>query len=349
MNRALSRMVFFMVYRSKRIIIIALIILLYMVRADAAQALAITNCGMKVNYPTPLNRAIAFHGTAMYEILAVLNLHSQTTAMSGINRDSRHYQVWRLARSGQRNLTKFQLNPQMLNHIDGIKLLDIRYPNLADFTKQKSKFYLAGYYQGIYPRNAQTFRKALHDQKIYSFINTVSCQSFSAQGNKVTFEDLFNDMLAIGELTGRKAQAAKLIKQYQARLNAVSKAVKKAKNPKKIFYFAGGLKTPYGPRTASMELAIIAKAGAMNITITEPENPQISWKDLRRAKPDSVIVPFDGNQELLLYRQKIIQENLTGTKAVKNIIPIFYSDWQISPAAVDAVEHLARALYPELF
>ena len=320
-----------------------------MVKADAAQALTLTNCGMKVNYPTPLNRDIAFHGTAMYEILTVLNLHHQATAMSGINRDSRQYRVWRLARSGQRNLTKFQLSQATLNHLGKIKLLDIRYPKLTDFTQQKSKFYLAGYYQGIYPSNAQTFRKTLHDKKIYSFINKVSCQSFSEANKEITFEDLFNDILAIGTLAGRKAQATKLIKQYQARLNAVSKAVKKEKNPKKIFYFAGGLNTPYGPRNASMETAIIAKAGAINLTITEPENPDINWKNLRRAKPDAVIIPFDGNQELLLYRQRIIQENLTGTKAVKNIIPIFYSDWQISPASIDAVEHLARALYPKLF
>ncbi len=342
-------MIFFMFYHSKKIIITTIIILCYMMRADAAQALIVTNCGMQVNYPAPLNRNIAFHGTAMYEILAVLNLHGQTTAMSGINRDSRQYHVWRSARSGQRNLTKFQLNKTTLNHLNDIKLLDIRYPKLTDFTKQKSKFYLAGYYQGIYPSNAPTFRKALHDKKIYSFINTVSCQSFSAQNTEITFKDLFDDMLTIGNLTGRKVQATQLVKQYQARLNAVSKTVQKAKIPKKIFYFAGGLKTPYGPRTASMEAAIIAKAGAINITATEPDNPQINWKNLRRAKPDSVIIPFDGNQELLLYRQKIIQEKLAGTQAVNKIIPIFYSDWQISPASVDAVEHLARALYPELF
>ncbi len=333
----------------KKIIIIAFIILCVMARADAAQALTLTNCGMKVNYPTPINRDIAFHGTAMYEILTVLNLHHQATAMSGINRDSRQYRVWRLARSGQRNLTKFQLSQATLNHLGKLKLLDIRYPSLSDFTQQKSKFYLAGYYQGIYPKNAQTFRKALHDKKIYSFINKVSCQSFLEEGKEITFDDLFDDMLAIGELTGRKGQATKLIKQYKARLNAVSKAVKKERNPKKIFYFAGGLKNPYGPRNASMETAIIAKTGAINLTITEPENPDINWKTLRRAKPDAVIIPFDGNQELLLYRQKIIQENLAGTKAVKNIIPIFYSDWQTSPASIDAVEHLARALYPKLF
>ncbi|MCH9852029.1 MAG: ABC transporter substrate-binding protein [Alphaproteobacteria bacterium] len=333
-------------YYSKKIIIIAIILGFYMMRADAVQALTITNCGMKVNYPTPLDRNIAFHGTAMYEILAVLNLHNQTTAMSGINRDSLQYNVWRSARSGKRNLTKFQLNQEALNHIDDINLLDIRYPNLADFTKQKSKFYLAGYYQGIYPNNAQTFRKALHNKNIYSFINTVSCQSFADNNHKIIFEDLFNDMLAIGDLTNRKAQAAKLIKQYQARLNVVSKAVQKAKNRKKVFYFAGGLKTPYGPHTASMESAIIAKAGATNITA---DNLQINWRNLRRANPDTIIIPFDGNQDLLLYRQKIIQENFSGTKAVNNIIPIFYSDWQTSPAAVDAVEHLARALYPELF
>ncbi len=62
-----------------------------------------------------------------------------------------------------------------------------------------------------------------------------------------------------------------------------------------------------------------------------------------------MIIPFDGNQDLLLYKRKIIEENFSDSRAISNIIPIFQGDWQISPAAIDAVEHLARTLYPEIF
>ncbi len=261
--------------------IITLLFLSGVMSITSAQALTLTNCNSKINYPAPINSGIAFHGTAMYEILAVLNIHDRANSMSGINRNSLQYRAWYSARLGQKNLSSFRLKRNVLDHINRLKFLNIRYPSVTDLIGRKTKFYLAGYYQGIYPKTARKLRTNLHGRKIFTFINSISCKSAFDKSYKATFEDLFTDMLAIGKLTGRQKQAQDLVTQYQARLRAVANKLA-GKKPKRIFYFEGGLKTPYGPRAGSIETIILEKAGAENIAITDPERPALRWATLRR-------------------------------------------------------------------
>ena len=314
-----------------------------------ANAASLDNCGLQVNYGNaPITRNIAFHGTATYDILAALNIDTRTTSMSGINRSSVEFRTWVAARAGQRNISNFHLKNSAREHMKNLKFLRIRYPTAGDFSNKKVRLYLAGYYQGIHPKNAVASRKELHQAKTLTYLTNNSCRATIDQKYQANFDGLMQDIIAIGIITGRKSTAEALVKAYQIRLKTIDNALK-GKKLKRVFYFGGGLDNPYGPAENSMEHAILKRAGAQIIGATNATRATMRWSELRRSKPDVIVIPFNGDADILLYRREIIAEKFSGSAALKNIIVSYKGDWQNTPAAVDAVEQLASTLYPGIF
>jgi iron complex transport system substrate-binding protein len=185
--------------------------------------------------------------------------------------------------------------------------------------------------------------KALEDLKI-----TVYYLS-----NPPDLEGMFANLVTVGELSGHKAQAEKLVESLRQRVKAVQDKVSGVANRPTIFYEldATDPSKPYtaGPTTFIDQLIQIA--GGVNIAGSlSTAWPQISLEEILVKNPDMILLgdAAYGNSPAQVKQRA----GWTGLKAVKdNNIQVF-DDNLVSrpgPRLVDGLEILAKLIHPEVF
>ena len=198
---------------------ILLTLLFIIACSPSAFAFSYNNCNITVNYGSGItSRSIAVYGLAHYEILAALNIHSRAISLGGVNRNSQKFNLWVNARSGQQNMSHYQLTRSAVSYAQKLKSLPNRYPTAAILKAQKAKLFLADYYHGIYPLSAKTVRKNMHDGGIATYLATRQCKYDQDSKYRPTFQTLFADIGRIAAITGRNSRAKTLISGYQTRL-----------------------------------------------------------------------------------------------------------------------------------
>ncbi|MEK7787464.1 MAG: cobalamin-binding protein [Chloroflexota bacterium] len=166
-------------------------------------------------------------------------------------------------------------------------------------------------------------------------------------------DDIFNDILAVGRLVGRDAEAATLVTDLKARADAV---IQKAGGvePVKVFYEIDAT-DPASPWTAgpgSFIEQLLTLAGGQNIgNVSKEQYFQISLEELVTQDPDIIILgsaTYGGQTPELV----AARNGWSGISAVKNNKVYAFDDNLVSrpgPRVVDGLEKLAELIHPELF
>ena len=126
--------------------------------------------------------------------------------------------------------------------------------------------------------------------------------------NPKKFEDLYTNLEAVGKLTGRSAEATKLIESIKARYDAVTRKVAAAKEKPTVFYEIDGT-DPTKPWTAGPNSFIdtmLTLAGGQNIgaALKDPF-AQISSEELVAQNPAVILLgdaPYGVTVESLAQR-----------------------------------------------
>lgn len=172
--------------------------------------------------------------------------------------------------------------------------------------------------------------------------------------NPVDLEEMFANLITVGELTGRKAEAEKLAADLRARSSAVLEKVSGVTERPKVFYELDAT-DPARPWTAGKGTFIdmlIQLAGGENVAASlEGEYPQISQEELIVQNPE-IILLGDALYGGITPESVAARPGWEVIDAVKNGRVHPFNDDLVSrpgPRLVEGLETLAAALHPELF
>ena len=171
--------------------------------------------------------------------------------------------------------------------------------------------------------------------------------------NSRSFEDIYTTIELVSITTGHLDQGRKLVIEMRERVSAVSEKVTTIPVGKHLRVFWEIFDAPLmtaGPGTFISQLITIA--GGINIFADVKEDwPKVSPEEVIMRNPD-ILMSSDSHGDNLTIDQVKSRTGWAELSAVKNgWIYLFDGDVvsRPGPRIVDALEAIAKALYPELF
>jgi iron complex transport system substrate-binding protein len=167
-------------------------------------------------------------------------------------------------------------------------------------------------------------------------------------------DQIYTDLLDVGTLTGRAAEAEALVDSLKARVEAVTSKTSAVADKPVVFYEIDATE-PAKPWTAgpnSFIAQLIGMAGGTNAgDIAADQYAQLSLEQLVAQDPAIIILGSAtyGGQTPELVAQRTGWENIA---AVENGAVYTFDDNLVSrpgPRVVDGLEQLAALIHPELF
>lgn len=169
-----------------------------------------------------------------------------------------------------------------------------------------------------------------------------------------TLEDVFHDILEVGTLVGRAAEAEALVGDLRARAEAVTAKTNVAQDRPKVFYEVDATE-PASPWTAGPGTfmdQLITQAGGRNIgALLTEQYAQISLEQLVAEDPDVIVLGSStyGGQTPETVAARVGWGEI---KAVQAGAVYVFDDNLVSrpgPRVVEGLELLARLIHPKLF
>jgi len=156
--------------------------------------------------------------------------------------------------------------------------------------------------------------------------------------NPQSFDDIFHDILALGELTGHQLEAVTLIRQQRIRLKRIRQ---KVMSQHRVFYelWPDPLLTIGKP---SFINALIHEAGGHNVFSNIPlETPHVNIESVIKAQPDIIIIPLEKRS---MQERQLFWEKWFGKKHVRfaSINPDLLH--RPGPRLIDGLETLQQIL-----
>ena len=171
--------------------------------------------------------------------------------------------------------------------------------------------------------------------------------------NPKTYDDLYQNIKTVGQITGQIDGAQKLIDALKTRFAAVIDKVKGATTRPTVFYEVDGT-DPTKPWTSGPGTfldTVITLAGGQNVRrVLKDTFAQVSSEELIKQNPDIIIL---GDTLYGVTIESISQRaGWTSIAAVKNKAIYSFDDNLLSrpgPRLIDGLEQMAKLLHPELF
>ena len=161
-------------------------------------------------------------------------------------------------------------------------------------------------------------------------------------------EGVFRSIEQVGEILGKKEQAATLVQTLRGRTNAVEDAVKQ-KPAVRVFYQLSA-EPLYTAGHDAFVTDLMRRAGAISVTAGIPGAwPKFSSESALAAKPDAIILPTGGSMGT---GNSTVTEALRQSPAVLQGRVYKINDDHLvrpGPRAIDGLEEMARALHPDAF
>ena len=161
-------------------------------------------------------------------------------------------------------------------------------------------------------------------------------------------EGVFRSIEQVGEILGKKEQAATLVQSLRKRTDAVEQAVKQ-KPPVRVFYQLSA-EPLYIAGHDSFATDLMRRAGAISVTADVPgEWPKYSSESALATKPDAIILPTGGSMG---NGNSTVNEALRQSPAMLQGRVYKINDDHLvrpGPRAIDGLEEMARALHPDAF
>lgn len=177
----------------------------------------------------------------------------------------------------------------------------------------------------------------------------VTVVAFDAQ----SFDEVYQNILTAGRVTGHAAEAEKVVAEMKDRLakvQAVVRQIPEQERPKVFYEIWDEPLMTAGPNTFIGQM--IELAGGINVFAdVEEQYPQISPEAVVERDPDVILGP-DSHAEGLTAEKIAARPGWGDIKAVREGRILIVNGDIVSrpgPRVVEAVEAIARLLYPERF
>lgn len=167
-----------------------------------------------------------------------------------------------------------------------------------------------------------------------------------------TVEDLLAEIKNVGALTGKSPEAKKLVSDLEKRIKAVKKRVGKLSDSQKQKVFLEIWSDPiWTAPNKTLIYQIVELAGGKNAITIEGDWNQVNIvnpESVVNANPDVILLAFTGSNPDLIYKLP----GWSNVSAIKNkkVFPVDPDTISRSgPRIIDALEQIAKILYPDLF
>ena len=161
-------------------------------------------------------------------------------------------------------------------------------------------------------------------------------------------EGVFRTIQQIGNMLGRREQAAILEQTLRYRTNAIEQALKQ-KQPVRVFYQLSA-EPLYTAGHDAFVTDLMRRAGAISVTAEVPGAwPKYSSESALAAKPEAIILPTGGSMGAA---NATVTEALRQSPAVLQGRVYKINDDHLvrpGPRAIDGLEEMAHALHPDAF
>lgn len=171
--------------------------------------------------------------------------------------------------------------------------------------------------------------------------------------NPTTMEEMYQNLETVAQLTGRQAEAAKLVNSLKSRVAAVDSKIAAVKERPLVYYEldATDPNAPYTAGPGSFVDQLIKEAGGQNAGSTLKDQwAQISVEQLLVENPDIIIL---GDAAYGVSADQVKRRaGWSNMKSVKDGKIFTMDDNTVSrpgPRLVDGLETMAKMFHPELY
>jgi iron complex transport system substrate-binding protein len=290
----------------------------------------VDNCSEPLIIKAPPQRAV-IHDINMTEMAFALGLQPRMIGVTGITGWHKASATFKAA-------------------LGNIPELASKYPTLENLLAARPDFFFAGWYYGMKPGGDITpARLAQHG--IQTLVLTESCIHGGRERPKASLALLYNDMLRLGSVFGKRSEAEQLVAQWRLRIQALQStpSASTSTQPLRVFVYDSGEDKPFTAGRAAMPTALIEAAGGRNIMDDMSTSwGYASWESVASRNPQLLILLDyqDGHGPSRLLATLQAHPAMRHTEAVKRqrYIALRYSELTPGPANIEAIEKIARAL-----
>ncbi|GGU38975.1 ABC transporter substrate-binding protein [Nocardioides albus] len=297
--------------------------------AAGADAITVENCGEKVTVDEPVTELYAYDG-GIISIALAAGARDELVAVTGLARDK---PLLELAYPHDR--------------VDELRVVGDDHPTLETVLAVKPQMMFAGWGYG-FDESRNLLPETLHEQDVDTYLLSETCrQEDGDRGTMEAWTALRTDLLNIGELTGHRETAAKVVADIEERRDALESAPKPAKEPTG-FLFDSGTDAIFTSGSFGGPQAIFDTAGLTNATgDVEDTWTEVGWERIAAANPD-VIYFVDYPGQSYEEKVKVLKANPASRDlpAVKEnrFVNLPYAMWVSGPLNIDAAEWVRRSL-----
>lgn len=297
--------------------------------ASAAGAFPVTvdSCGTPVTFDAPPERVVV-HDINMSDMAFALDLQDYMVGVTGIT-------GW------------YKASPEFDAERGDIPELAPKYPTMENLVAVEPDLFVAGWYYGMRPGGEVT-PETLEAQGIKTLVLTESCIHLDEDQPSASMDLLFSDILRLGQVFGKEAEAQALVDGWTARLEEIRQSVPDGE-PVRVFLYDSGDDQPFTAGRYAIVTAMIEAAGGVNVTgDMETSWGRTSWEAVAVANPEFLILldyqGGDGAEGLLSFLKDHPVMSLTDAVKNERFVPLRYEELTPGPANIEAIEKIAKAM-----
>jgi iron complex transport system substrate-binding protein len=298
------------------------------VAAPAFAGTTVESCNRSVTFDAPPRAAIS-NDVNLTEMMLVLGLADRMVGYIGIS-------GWKT------------LDEEMRAGVSELPELSEKYPTKEVIIGADADFFFAGWNYGmkvggeVTPETLEPF-----GVKVYEL--TESCIHIGPK-NKVSMQDMYNDLLNLGRIFDVEDKAQALVESYKAELATFEATVSKGETPLRVFVYDSGEDAPFTAGRYAMPTAMIEAAGGVNIMDDfEKSWATVNWEAVVERDPELIVIVNYGD---VTAEQKIdfLKSNpaFADIDAVRNdrFVVLEYGEATPGPRNIRAIRKLAAAFWP---
>ncbi len=217
-----------------------------------------------------------------------------------------------------------------------------KYPTLETLLAAEPDFFFAGWNYGM-KVGGEVTPDTLSKYGIKTFVLSESCVFTTAHKNKATMDLLYNDILTLGKIFGKRNDALSLVSGWQKRLSELPKPAAGTR-PLKVFVYDSGEDKPFTSGKYAMPTAMIEAAGGKNaMEALDTSWGTTSWESVAATEPDFIILldyqTGSGADTLRHFLENHPLMKLTPAVQHHRYLKLQYAELTPGPANVGAVEN----------
>lgn len=313
----------------KKLLVSLMAVMSVSVARAADFPVTIESCGTPVTFTAPPKRAI-ISDLNMSEMAFALHLQDRIVGLTGIS-------GW------------YKMTPEFKQAMGTIPELAPKYPTLETLLAAEPDFFFAGWNYGM-KVGGEVTPDTLSKYGIRTFVLSESCVFTTAHKHKATMDLLYNDVLTLGKIFGKRDEAQALVSGWKRTQSELPKPAQGTR-PLNVFVYDSGEDKPFTSGKYAMPTAIIEAAGGKNaMEALDTSWGTTSWENVAAAEPDFIILldyqTGSGADALRRFLENHPLMKLTPAVQHRRYLKLQYAELTPGPANVHAVVKLARAMYP---